>query len=368
MKALSFYYNYSMRVLLFSLLLLGQAPAYARYVKKPAANIADRPAPLEAPAPLVLTRERPNFCIMGAQSGKPFQSEAALNSLVWKNDVVYVGETHDEPLDHLAQLDALKAMKTARGSKLAVGFEMLEQPLQPALDEYAAGKLSEEDFLDKADWRTDKRFDFKFYKPLFDLIRQHKLRALALNVPAGLIKKIAGDGLASLTPEERQALPENIEPTTHKKYNEYLKTSFSEHDGSKMAKTVTFDNYTESMAAWNEGMGARVAAFLAENPGYSVLVITGNGHIVYNAAIPASVKARVKGVRQASFYTQTAEKCPEIMPAEHKDLANYIWYLNRAPKQEPAAAAAATAAPPPAAPAVSTAPVPSPPPAAEPGK
>jgi len=151
-----------------------------------------------------------------------------------------------------------------------------------------------------------------------------------------VIHKIARAGLESLTPEEKRSLPENLAITKHKKYNEYLKESFSAHGSSSAVKDFSFSNYQASMAAWNEGMGSRIAAFLARNPGYSVLVIAGNGHIIYNAAIPASVKARVKDVRQASFYTETAAKCPDIMPKEHKDMANYIWYINHAPRPEPA--------------------------------
>jgi uncharacterized iron-regulated protein len=93
-------------------------------------------------------------------------------------------------------------------------------------------------------------------------------------------------------------------------------------------------------------MGARIADFVNANPGYEVLVVAGNGHVMYNAAIPASVKARVEKVRQASFYTENAPKCPETMPKEHKDLANYMWYINHPPKPEPAPAmSVSTAAP-----------------------
>ncbi len=105
------------------------------------------------------------------------------------------------------------------------------------------------------------------------------------------------------------------------------------------------DNYLASMAAWNEGMGLRVASFLEANPGYAVLVIAGNGHLLYNAAIPASVKARIKDARQASFYTQHAEACPDTLPKEHKDLASYIWYIRHPPKPEPAPAPSTGTAP-----------------------
>ena len=359
---------------------------FAKSVKKPEANIEKRQPLKNADAPLTLTHDAPNFCIMGAQSGKALHSEAAFKSIVWKNDVIYVGETHDQPLDHMAQFEALKAMKTARGSKIAVGFEMLNQTLQPLLDEYAAGKLTEEEFLAKIDWKKEWGFDFNMYKPLFDFIVANKLRAIALNVPKKVVGKIARTGLESLSPEEKQYLPEKVEITQHKKYNDYLKATFGAHGSSPMAKMFTIDNYLASMAAWNEGMGNRIAVFLNENPGYAVLVIAGNGHVIYNAAIPASVKARVKGARQASFYTETAAKCPETMPKEHKDMANYIWYINHAPKPEPAATpstttvpappamptlpapAAAPAAAPVAPPLSSPAPLPSPTPAAEPGR
>jgi hypothetical protein len=55
---------------------------------------------------------------------------------------------------------------------------------------------------------------------------------------------------------------------------------------------------------------------------------------MYNAAIPASVKARAKLLRQASFYTEDAALCPQKMPAEAKNMANYIWYIAHPKKPE----------------------------------
>lgn len=289
-------------------------------------------APYVCAAEPAMQPEAAGFCIFGAQSGKPFGSEAAFKSVIWKSDVVYVGETHDQPLDHQAQLEALKAMRIARGAKIAVGFEMLNQALQSVLDDYAAGRITEEQFIERSEWKKEWGFDFALYKPLFDFITANKLRALALNVPKAVIGKIARFGLDSLTAEEKQFLPEKVEITAHKKYNVFLASSFIGHGETPMAKMFTLENYTASMAAWNEGMGAKLAYFLAANPGYAVLVVAGNGHVLYNAGIPASVKARVKGVRQASFYTETAARCPEKFPKEHKDMANYVWYISHPPK------------------------------------
>ena len=291
--------------------------------------------------------DTPGFCIFGGWSGKPFSDIAAFKSIIWKSDVVYVGETHDQFKDHLAQLEALKALREARGSKVVVGFEMLNMTLQPVLDDYAAGKITEEEFLLKSDWKKEWGFDFNLYKPLFDFIRENRLNALALNLPKKIVSKIARAGLEGLTPEEKQYLPEKVEITKHKKYIAYMKDTFDGHGDNPMSSMFTFENYLASMCAWNEAMGSRLADFMNKNPGYSALAVVGNGHVIYNAAIPASVKSRTLKLRHASFYTEDAALCPQKMPDEAKNLANYIWYIAHPKNAEPDKAqitSAATAA------------------------
>lgn len=314
-------------------------------VKKPAANVADRKAPEAPEAPIVLTTSTPGFCILGGQSGKSYSGEAAFKAVLWKNDVIYIGETHDEEQDHRAQLEALKALRIARGSRIAVAFEMLDYTAQPALDDYLAGKIGEAEFQARTGWQSGKGFDYSLYKPLLDLAAANRLRGLALNIPKTMVFKIARSGLQSLTPEERQALPKEVNITSHKKYNEYLKESFTMHSGTSVPKDLAFENYRASMGAWNEAMGSRIADFVTANPGFAVLVITGNGHLMYNAAIPASVKARTEKLRQVSFYTEQAESCPEKMPEANKNVANYIWYIKHPAPPAAAPVQASTSAP-----------------------
>ena len=315
------YYNKPMKMLAFLLLL--SVHASALNIKAPAAR-ADVPAQIRPS-----TESTPGYCIFGAQSGKPFSSEAAFRSIVWKSDIIYVGETPGQIKTHLAQLETLQALRIARGSRIAVGFEMLDSAVQPVLDKYAAGELTEEEFLTGSDWTGQWGFDFGLYKPLFDFVIRNKLRALALNVPKTVVSKIARSGLEGLTPEERRLLPEKINITGHKKYLEYLKESFAGSEGSPAPQAFTWENYLASVSAWNEGMGARIADFVNTNPGWALLIITGNAHVAYNAAIPASVKSRTTNIRQASFYTENSATCPAVFPKGHKNLANYIWYIGR---------------------------------------
>ncbi len=270
------------------------------------------------------------FCIFGAQSGKPFGDLAAFKSVIWKSDVVYAGGAPDRLKDQQARLEILKAMREARGSKIIVGFETLAIAQQPILDDYAAGKISEEDFLQKTGWQKESGAGFALYKPIFDFIIRNKLRALALKVPEEIIIKIEREGLAGLNEEEKKFLPAPVGISRHKKYLEFLKASFSGPGTSSAtaAGIAAFDNRLAAVSSWNESAGARIADFLNANPGWAVLVAAGNDRLVYNAAVPASVKNRTVKLRQASFYAETAEKCPAELPKDHKDLANYIWYID----------------------------------------
>jgi uncharacterized iron-regulated protein len=249
--------------------------------------------------------------------------------VVWKNDVVYIGEGAGNLNAPAAQFETLKGMRIARGSRIAVGFEAVSIALQPILDDFAAGRISDKEFADRTGWSKEPGRDLAAYKPVLDFIAQNKLRALALGLPAVTLAKIKDAGLTALNDEEKKFLPEApAAASKSKKYLEYLKASFRPAEGmTPAAENIARENYLASVTAADERAGARIADFLTANPGWAVMALAGNGRIIYNAAIPASVKSRIKTARQASFYTVDAAKCPAAMDAAHKNLANYIWYL-----------------------------------------
>lgn len=312
-----------MKIFITFLLFSAAAPAAAVI---PEAGQARLLPVAEAPGP---SPAGPGFCLFNAAAGSPV-GEEGFKSIIALADVVYAGETHDQMPDHLAQLEALKALQAARGAKVAVGFEMLNFTLQPVLDEYASGAISEDEFLKRADWQTEWGFDFGLYRPLFDFIRKHKLKALALNLPKRIVSKIARVGLNGLSAEERAMLPAGLQVTTNERYIVYMRETFEGHGDNPMSGMFKFENYLAAMSAWNETMGAGLAAFLNANPGYSGLVVAGSGHVIFNAGIPASVMSRAPGLRHASFYPLPAASCPSSLAPADAGLADYVWYKDYA--------------------------------------
>ena len=68
--------------------------------------------------------------------------EVILSELA-KADVVYLGETHDNPQHHQTQLQIIQKLYQ-RHQKIAIALEMFQRPYQSVLNRYLAGQLSEQ--------------------------------------------------------------------------------------------------------------------------------------------------------------------------------------------------------------------------------
>ncbi|RYG42296.1 hypothetical protein EON79_19190, partial [bacterium] len=81
---------------------------------------------------------------------------------------VYLGESHATEPHQRTEAEVVEALAKS-GRKIAVGVEMLTRPVQPVLDRYISGEIDEATFLTEADWKGQWGFDFKFYRPLFQV-------------------------------------------------------------------------------------------------------------------------------------------------------------------------------------------------------
>ena len=53
---------------------------------------------------------------------------------------------------------------------------------------------------------------------------------------------------------------------------------------------ATFDNFYQSQILWDETMAHSAADFLKEKPGYQLVVLAGEEHIMYDSGIPQRLK------------------------------------------------------------------------------
>ncbi len=88
------------------------------------------------------------------------------------------------------------------------------------------------------------------------------------------------------------------------------------------------------MMLWNEVMAENTSVYLKQSTRTAMLVLAGNGHLMYNAGISSGIARRLPGVRQTSFYTIGGDSCPDTPGHDSLGLADYIWIVPHSHKNQ----------------------------------
>jgi uncharacterized iron-regulated protein len=201
--------------------------------------------------------------------------------------VVFVGETHDRYDHHLNQLEIIRRLHQLDPS-LAIGVEYFQQPFQAQVDDYIAGRTTEQEFLRATEYYKRWGYDYPLYAPIFRFAREQRIPVRALNVPSALSSAVAKVGVAGLSEQQRAYLPAEIAPADDA-YRSRLHTTFEAHQA---AKPGAFDHFVEAQLVWDEGMAESAAAYLNANPGRRMIVLAGSGHLAFGSGIPKRVERR----------------------------------------------------------------------------
>ena len=234
-------------------------------------------------------------------------------------NVVYLGETHDSTVDHQAQLEILQKLHHCH-AKIAIAMEMFQRPYQGVLNRYLAGQLSEQELLKQSDYNQRWGFPWEYYAPILRFAKEKQLSVLALNTPTEVTRKVTREGLESLTPEQRQFIPPFSEiRTDNAEYRQLMLSTFKQHQQAGHG-SGDFERFFLAQVLWDETMAEKIAQFSQANPDYQVVVLAGQGHIIYGYGIPSRVARRLnnKQLVQRSVLLSA----PENAPAQ---IADFIW-------------------------------------------
>ena len=183
----------------------------------------------------------------------------------------FVAENHDNVLHHAAQLAIIKGLKQ-NGRTLAIGMEMFTTTSQDKLDRWVAGKLSLKEF--KVEYSRNWTLPWSLYQEILLYARDNRIPLIGLNLPQGISRKVAQQGFAALTPEERRQLPSGITCNVGPAYMAFIRQAYSSHSLQDKA----FTHFCEAQMLWNRNMGHQLEAFLDKNPRYTVVALLGIGH------------------------------------------------------------------------------------------
>ena len=201
-----------------------------------------------------------------------------------KSRVVLVGEQHNNPDHHNAQLVVIRQLHEA-GVKTAIGMEMFRNDSQADLDRWVNGEISSEAF--EKIYYDNWNYDWSLYRPIFEYARQEKIPIIGLNVPREITRQVARQGFQSLSKEQKEKLS-NITCRVDQEYMEYIRRSFGAHAHGNL----NFIYFCEAQLVWDNIMAVSSVSYLKSNPKSVMVLLAGAAH-VRKQAVPAQISKRV---------------------------------------------------------------------------
>ncbi len=190
-------------------------------------------------------------------------------------DVIFIGETHDNPQHHEAQLDLIRALH-AKKLPVAIGLEMFTPDDQQKLDEWSAGKLDEEAF--KPVYARNWTYGWPLYRNLFIFARDNHIPLVALNIPKAVISKVMAQGPAALQDSE---VPPKISWTLNEAQDGYMRAIARQVFGNTPPEGLVA-RLSKAQALRNTGMAWNVAKYRIKHHADKVVVLAGTWHAVKN--------------------------------------------------------------------------------------
>lgn len=210
-------------------------------------------------------------------------------------DVVILGEVHDNPLHHRLRGTVIervaKARETAGKPKPAVVLEHIRTDQQAALDRFAElhrdaeGRGTADDLLGFLDWDQTGWPDKSMFVPLFQSILGVQLPVLPGDAPREEIKTIARSGSGALDPDRRARL-KLANPLPAPLAGALASELKDSHCG------LIPDSAIGPMSAAQRFRDAHLAdaAVAAAREHGTAVLLTGNGHVRADRAVPYYVR------------------------------------------------------------------------------
>lgn len=287
---------------------------------------------------------------------KRFTDFEAMLAELARADIVFVGEQHDDPNTHRLERAILEGLSRRRPS-IALALEMFERDVQPALDDYIAARLTEEEFLKTS--RPWPRYATD-YRPLLEFAKAHQWPIVAGNVPRRYAAQVAKTGLSSidaLPPTERAFVAKEIQcpqDDYFKRFSEVMNQHPASSDAKKsdeekarieaerresmnrlyQAQCIKDETMAESAAALHTGRSNSAAS--ATSP----LVVHFNGafHSDYHLGTAARVRQRAPKADIRVVTILPVADLDALSPDKQRKRADYLIFTLQQPKPRQAAA------------------------------
>lgn len=228
-------------------------------------------------------------------------------------NAIFFGEFHDQDVLHSVEYDVLKKLYKKYGSRLVLSMEMFEKDNQEKLNNYLAGKITEDEFIKTS--RPWPRY-LTDYKPMIEFAKAHKIPVIASNIPRFLAATLAKQGtVENIEPRYRQYLPDKTyapEGAYKEKFAGYMTR------GGEVMK-ISQEKLNQVFAAQcikDDKMAESIFYYLDANPDSVIFHVNGcfhsDGHL-----------GTVEKLENLNPELTVAVISPKDMPADKDYMKNY---------------------------------------------
>lgn len=185
-------------------------------------------------------------------------------------DVLFFGEEHNDSIGHFLEAELFKKLNEKYPQHVALSLEMFHTDVQPIVNEYLAGVISEKNFVKESRaWGN-----YKDYRTAIEYAKQNKLSVIAANAAARYSNAVTMGGMEVLKnfPESSKVfLPPIPVDTATGRYNDKFIETLGGHNMGSM-KIYQTQNFWDATMAWS------IAKFAKANKGIKILQLNGRFH------------------------------------------------------------------------------------------
>lgn len=222
--------------------------------------------------------------LLRTADGRHISFTEMMDSLV-NVPLVFVGEHHNNPSHHAAQLQVIRALHE-EGKNVAIGLEMFHAGHQEEIDSWLRGEMDTHDFVNVYyhNWSEP----WALYGDILHFARENGLPLIALNASPEITSQVSAHGFGSLTEAQLQELP-GVSCNIDDDYEKFIRRVIGEHEGGPRS----FRRFCEAQMVWDTTMAYRTVRYLEENPDHTMVVLAGSGHS-WKRGIPEQVRRQAK--------------------------------------------------------------------------
>jgi uncharacterized iron-regulated protein len=242
-------------------------------------------------------------------------------------DVVFVGEVHDSPVAHRAELELLSGL-SERDPRLVLALEMFDRDVQDALDAYVKGEIPEDEFLAGSRPWPSYADD---YRPLVELAKARGLPVVGASVPRRAAAAVARANAisAEVLGEDGVFLPGKVHLGS-RPYRKRFMDIMADMPRRAPMRSMNADGLFKAQVLKDAVMAASLEPFLDRR----VLFCCGQFHSDYRLGIPYQLRKSHPELKIAVVaFSSAAEGLPM---GDRARLADFIWLeAGEAPQGRP---------------------------------